>query len=367
MSSNVDVQAKHTSATDLLSNWRMRMLDILLLSTFLIGLAVTIVVSAGLLRDQSPRAAQLIPIFIGCFVLLGLITFVRRLPYILRAGVLTAIFYGLACMNLAQNGLGGEGRIFLITAATLSALLFGRRFGFAAALISTVTIGLIGALFVQGFLDLSGSTRATSITPTTWVTAILLQFLMTLLLITATGYLLARLVETLDATEQQARNLQTSEALLVQQTRSLEAQTTRLTATETMLRDLVKTLETPIVRLSRTVLLAPLMGTIDAQRAATITQRLLSAATLARSQLVIIDISGVGTVDDATVKALIDTTHALRLVGCRVTLTGIAPDVAITLSRLDVDLSNLQTARSPEQVLEREALQLQEPVPTPML
>lgn len=359
---NAPTNDTHQHSTDqLLIMWRTRLLDVILLSIFFIGLLVTIVVSIGIVNEQPERAAVLLPVFGVSFLLLGLVTFVRRIAYALRAGALIAILYGLACMSMVQNGFDGEGRIFLITAVTLTALFFGRMAGFIATAAATLTMIVIALLLLNGALTLPTPIAAdTLLVPL--LAPVLIQFLMTLLIVVSTGYLLQQLTQTLTAEAEQTRALQTSQALTAQQAQDLQAQAERLTATEVMLRDLVHTLETPIVRLTRGVLLAPLIGVIDAQRAEAMTQRLLAAAASNRSQLMIIDISGVGAVDDATIKALLHTVQSLRLVGSRVTLTGIAPEVAISLTQFNADLGLLEIARSPEQVLEREALRTQSSV-----
>src|SRR5262245_44722938 len=87
--------------------------------------------------------------------------------------------------------------------------------------------------------------------------------------------------------------------------------------------DLVTTLETPTVGLADGVLLAPLVGHLDSRRIQAFTRRLLQDVSDQRARLVIMDIAGVSTVDTAVARALIDTSRALRLLGCSVIISGI--------------------------------------------
>jgi anti-anti-sigma regulatory factor len=52
-------------------------------------------------------------------------------------------------------------------------------------------------------------------------------------------------------------------------------------------------------------------------------------------------------------KALLDTAQALRLLGCRVTISGISAEVASTLTSQQVEITGVQTVRSPQEALEQ--------------
>ncbi len=68
--------------------------------------------------------------------------------------------------------------------------------------------------------------------------------------------------------------------------------------------------------------------------------------------IVIIDISGVPAVDTAVAQTLINTAQALKLLGCRVTLTGISPEVAQTLTLQGIRLSDIDTVRSLQEAMQ---------------
>ncbi len=117
--------------------------------------------------------------------------------------------------------------------------------------------------------------------------------------------------------------------------------------------ELIGQLEIPAVRIASGVVLAPLVGSIDSRRAERITSRLLTTVHEQRVNLVIIDIAGVPAVDTIVAGALTQTVRALQLLGCEVILTGIAPQVAMTLTDAGVDLRTLEVAASPQEALQQ--------------
>ncbi len=130
------------------------------------------------------------------------------------------------------------------------------------------------------------------------------------------------------------------------------AELARRNAEQQRLLELVAILETPTIRLADGILLAPLVGALDERRAQTLTTRLLHDVNAQRARRVILDISGVATVDDQVARGLVNTTHALELLGCQVRLTGVSAGVALTLTHLGVTLEGVTIARSPQEALE---------------
>lgn len=117
-----------------------------------------------------------------------------------------------------------------------------------------------------------------------------------------------------------------------QRERDLSAQAEELAqrnAEQQRLLELVSALETPTIALAEGVLLAPIVGALDTRRAQALTSRLLRDASMQRAQQVILDISGVASVDTQVAQALVQMARSLRLLGCRVTLTGVSATVAL--------------------------------------
>lgn len=104
--------------------------------------------------------------------------------------------------------------------------------------------------------------------------------------------------------------------------------------------------------LSLLVLLAPVVGRLNGQRAATLTSRLPGAVGSRRARLVVIDIAGVAAVDAEVARALLQSVQALRLLGCAVVVTGFSAEVAMLFARLGITLGDVATAQSPQEALE---------------
>lgn len=112
---------------------------------------------------------------------------------------------------------------------------------------------------------------------------------------------------------------------------------------ERELKRLIQELSTPIMPVYDRILALPLIGDIDAERAQKINEKLLHAVAQRQAQTVIIDITGVPSVDIETAFALMAAARAVELLGARVALVGISPAVARTLAHLDVTLEGVKT------------------------
>jgi rsbT co-antagonist protein RsbR len=112
---------------------------------------------------------------------------------------------------------------------------------------------------------------------------------------------------------------------------------------EAILRSTISELSTPIIPVYDGILVLPLVGSIDSRRAGEITERLLEAVTAYHAQMVIIDITGVPLIDTRTAHHLLMTTRAAALLGSRVILVGIGPEIAQTIVQIGIELPGLIT------------------------
>jgi rsbT co-antagonist protein RsbR len=143
--------------------------------------------------------------------------------------------------------------------------------------------------------------------------------------------------------------LRTVEALALAQQRADEL--AQRNAEQERLLQLVSDLETPAIAIADGVLLAPVVGNLDARRAQALNKRLLETVAHRRTRLVILDIAGVTHVDTSVAQSLVQVAQGLRLVGCRVAISGITPAVAATLASLNATLPDIMTCRSPQDAL----------------
>jgi rsbT co-antagonist protein RsbR len=105
-------------------------------------------------------------------------------------------------------------------------------------------------------------------------------------------------------------------------------------------------LSTPVVRLWEGVLALPLIGTLDSARTQVVMESLLRRIVETNSQVAIIDITGVPTVDTLVAQHLIKTVTAARLMGADCIISGIRPQIAQTIVHLGVNLSDITTKSS---------------------
>jgi len=105
-------------------------------------------------------------------------------------------------------------------------------------------------------------------------------------------------------------------------------------------------LSTPVVTLWDGVLALPLIGTLDSQRTQSVMESLLQRIVETESDIAIIDITGVPTVDTLTAQHLLKTITAARLMGADCIISGIRPQIAQTIVHLGVNLADISTKAS---------------------
>jgi rsbT co-antagonist protein RsbR len=105
----------------------------------------------------------------------------------------------------------------------------------------------------------------------------------------------------------------------------------------------IRELSTPVLQVREGLLILPIIGVLDAHRARQLTEQLLGAIQANRAKVVVMDITGVGTVDVAVANHLVQTVEASRLMGATVVITGLSSRIAQTIVDLGVDLTMMKT------------------------
>lgn len=105
-------------------------------------------------------------------------------------------------------------------------------------------------------------------------------------------------------------------------------------------------LSTPVVKLWDGVLALPMIGTLDSARTQIVMESLLQKIVDTESQIAILDITGVPTVDTLVAQHLLKTVTALRLMGAECIISGVRPQIAQTIVHLGVDLQGVSTKAS---------------------
>jgi len=105
----------------------------------------------------------------------------------------------------------------------------------------------------------------------------------------------------------------------------------------------IRELSTPVLQIRERLLILPIIGVLDSSRARQLTQQLLAAIRDNRAAVVVIDITGVATIDRTVANHLVQAVEASRLMGASTILTGLSPEVTQALVDLGVDLSMMHT------------------------
>jgi rsbT co-antagonist protein RsbR len=102
-------------------------------------------------------------------------------------------------------------------------------------------------------------------------------------------------------------------------------------------------LSTPVIKLWDGVLAVPMIGTLDSTRTQLVMEALLTRIVETGSEMAIIDITGVPTVDTLVAQHLLKTVTAIRLMGADCIISGIRPQIAQTIVHLGIDLQGITT------------------------
>jgi rsbT co-antagonist protein RsbR len=102
-------------------------------------------------------------------------------------------------------------------------------------------------------------------------------------------------------------------------------------------------LSTPVVKLWDGIVALPMIGTLDSNRTQVVMETLLQKIVETGSQVAIIDITGVPTVDTLVAQHLLKTVAAARLMGADCIISGIRPQIAQTIVHLGIELGDVTT------------------------
>ncbi|HTX01324.1 MAG TPA: PAS domain S-box protein [Acidimicrobiales bacterium] len=118
-------------------------------------------------------------------------------------------------------------------------------------------------------------------------------------------------------------------------------------------RDEILELSTPVIQVWDKVLALPIIGTLDSNRASRLTENLLDQINQHQAEVVILDISGVPTIDTLVAQHLLRTVQAAMLMGATSIMSGIRPETAQAMVHLGIDIGQLRSRNTL-----RDALQL---------
>jgi rsbT co-antagonist protein RsbR len=105
----------------------------------------------------------------------------------------------------------------------------------------------------------------------------------------------------------------------------------------------IRELSTPVLQVRERLLILPIIGVLDTARARQLTEQLLAGIQKNRARVVVIDVTGVATIDLTVANHLVQAVEASRLMGASAILTGLSSGIAQTLVELGVDLGTMRT------------------------
>ena len=126
--------------------------------------------------------------------------------------------------------------------------------------------------------------------------------------------------------------------------RNLTAEKEAQREVEMQQRRMIEELSTPVIELWDHLLMLPIIGSIDSERANQITESLLQAVLDRQATVAVLDVTGVPLIDTDVATHLLKTVRAAQMMGAEVIITGFSADAARTLTQLGVDLSSVRTS-----------------------
>ncbi|RDI67630.1 STAS domain-containing protein [Nocardia pseudobrasiliensis] len=103
----------------------------------------------------------------------------------------------------------------------------------------------------------------------------------------------------------------------------------------------IRELSTPVLQVREQLLILPIIGVLDSQRARQLTEQLLRAIRANRAKVVVVDITGVPQIDSTVANHLVQTVDASGLMGASVIITGLSSEIALTLVTIGLDLTKM--------------------------
>lgn len=122
-------------------------------------------------------------------------------------------------------------------------------------------------------------------------------------------------------------------------------------ATQQQLHQTILALSLPIIPITDQVLVVPLIGSINSERAQHMLDTLLHQVQQARARALVLDVTGIALIDTQTASVIMQIASGLRLLGAQMVLVGIRPEVAQTLVLVGVDMQFLLRAASLQEAL----------------
>jgi GAF domain-containing protein len=218
-----------TSVREDIQAWRRQLVQGALRVTVIVGFFAAV---AGSYYEYVRHTPWTIPIYWAAYAFVVLITFWRRVPYVVQAVTLITAFYGLGVLDFVTDGRGGGGRLFLLLFLFTVGLFLGRRESIFAVALTLVTMVGFAWAFTSGRIVVTAEAKSSDLVG--WVSNIVILLLLGSFVIASNNFLIPRLMATLAQSRQLAREIEKERGRLAKQvterTESLELHSAHLAA-----------------------------------------------------------------------------------------------------------------------------------------
>jgi rsbT co-antagonist protein RsbR len=348
--------------TDALERRQASLLQRLLL-VVLGGCFVGILISLATNRQNGPSTAFIsYPLLIICTA--GAIFLLRRGRFRLAVNLATiGIILGISIPLFASGLLNGSGALLAFSVPVALAGLISGRGGLLLAAGLTIALVLITGVLETFTTGLVATMVSTNRSPLAAVASFILIIGVLSLFLDRFGTSLREALMAAREREQELEGLRGSlETTVAERTTSLQQALRDVEQREarlaTALEELsasqiaVRELSAPVIPVLPGVVIAPVIGSLDSNRATLLADNVLSMVERERARQVIFDITGVPLVDTQVAQVLLQTAAAVRLLGARPLLVGIRPEVAQTIISLGLDFAAITTYPNLQEAVE---------------
>jgi methyl-accepting chemotaxis protein len=183
---------EHAVTLENAQTWRQQLVRGLLRAVAIVGVLVA---GAGSYDAYVKQVLWTIPFYWGAFGIILLLLLWRQAPYTLQVWAIVGLLYVLSFTDFVEDGLGGSGRVFVLTMSFLAGIFLGRRESVIALALSLFTMGGFGWAFCIGLITTSEDCHVTD--SARWVSGTLVVLFLGTLIVVCLDFLVPRLAAAL--------------------------------------------------------------------------------------------------------------------------------------------------------------------------
>jgi len=217
MSTEKRVIRDSASRAEAVRVWRQQTLRQVIYAVAAFG-AVALVVAVS-----QVRYTWLIPLYVAVYAGLVVIALWRQAPYSFQVIAVLAMVYVMGVMGLLEDGLSGDGRVFLLTLPLLAVLFYGSREGVAALILSVVTLAVFAGAFSARWLVIPEEASIYSANWGAWLSGTLVFLALGVLIVISLGRLMPRLSTALTQSHELVQELEEVQTALRERAEGLES------------------------------------------------------------------------------------------------------------------------------------------------